>query len=406
MSRDINHPFVSTKAKPALDLPARPGLGRTFIRYELLNTIRKSVFWRNGQGLTATEAPTPGTGDEALYIRIEYEFDSNILIDFNKEVIDHLGLPESSPIRKRLEEKLNGLGKRPGFTGTHGRTFDYTLAVTREMLDRAGGAVYLRDLDMVVGYAEMRETALHPYSQPELLERMKQETQFCDVGNHQRLIWVDNTREHDSLWYHNGFGVFQIEPIQSPQLADGFYLYTQVGTSKKVDIKHLPLEEAVKEFMMHPTRGEAETFGKPDKAFQQRITQAEQELVLAKQEFAARKVSLERDAHALKQERDHHEQAVKDAEAQRVRLQAEMDSNEKRRQQDHEFLMGRLKADQQSVEAMRNAAMERIKFDNSMESMKRKDNSEYAKYMMDMFKAVVGLLSIGLSIYAIAQKSK
>jgi len=407
MSRDLEHAFASLIAEPVADTKITSHVTKSSVRYEVVSTIRKQVFWRNGIGLTATEAPTPsGVGSvEGFFVTVEYEFHGGINIDL-REFVDELNMPDNSPVRKEILQKLQNLNTHRSFIGAHTRNFKYTVGITREQLDHAGGVVYLRDLDLVVGYEEFREQALHPYSQPALREQMRNQVDFNEVGNHHRLIWIDNTHQHDSMWYNNGFGVFEIKPMASPHLEDGFYLHTQTGKNTKEEVKFTSVDEAIKTYLLYATKADAQVHGKPDKAFNATITQMEHDLSIKKAELNEQKLTMDREKQRLLIEREKHEQAVKDAEAMRKRDQEEVEQLMRKQKEDWERQRDLLKMERERQDWERSAYSERMKFEYDMHGRDRKDQSENTKHILDMAKLALSLLSVGLSIYAMAQKSK
>jgi len=407
MSRDLNHCFASVQSQPMSDMRVSSPVTRSTLRQIVVSTLRKSVFWRNGIGLTATEAPTsPGPGNiEGFFVTIEYEFHGGIHFDL-REFVDELDLPENSAVRKEILQQLNNVNNHRTHMSAATRTFKYTVGITRDQLDQAGGVVYIRDLDLVVGYEEFRDTVLHPYSQPAMREQLQQQVNFNDVGNHHRLVWVDNTQNLDPMWYNNGLGVFEIKPITSPHLKDGFYLYTRAGKSPKEDSKYLPLEKAEKDFLLYRTRADAEVHGKPDKAFGAVITQLEHELSMQKVEVQRQKLDVDREQQILKQERELHEQSVRDNDARRKREQDEHQAQIQRQRDEWERQSYILKMEREQISLDRKAHSERMGHQYDMESRYRKDQSDNSKHMLDMAKLALGMLSVGMSIYAVYQKSK
>lgn len=433
MSRDLNHNFSSLVTTKTADTIFNSSLVKSSVRYEIINTMRSQVFWRNALGVTATEAPTPQTGkEEGLFVTIEYEFHSGIKLDL-REFIDSVHTEENAPVKKELLSKLTSVGSHS--FSVNQRMFKYTVGVTREELEANHGVVYLRDLDLVVGFEEYREQALHPYSHAELLNLMKQQVDFNGEGVHQRVFWIDNQSSPEPKWFNNGFGVFQVNPIAVSQYEDGIYLVTQNGKSKKEDIKHLPLDEAVKQFLLFDTKADATAFGEPKKAFESRITEQERELTERKVKLNQQKLDLEEQKakldeqkHRLTLEREQQEQNLKfereaiertsrEEEARLKRLAEEQDLFLKRQQQDFDLEQKRqkdalerqrdhAKAERERMEWERNGYSDRMRFDYDMESRKRKDDSDNVKHLLDMGKATLSLITLGLSIYAVYQKGK
>lgn len=404
MSRELKHLFASRKADNLLSYKGTTGLTVTSTRLEVISTMRQPVFWRNALGITLTEAPASSpNAPEGFYVNIEYEFEQGVKIDA-RELINDLRLPETSPVRKELYTALQGLNQSP--TWGLRRSFKYTVGITKEELDTANGVVYLRDLDIVVGYEKYREEALHPYTNAGVLGMLNDTVDLQQAGFSQRYLLVDNSQHTNSRWINTGFEVFELKSIRDPQLEDGVYVLVKDQAHSEPRTTHYDLATAEKELGLYVNRVQAETFGRPDKRFEVELKEREQDLAREKVEFAERKATLERQKADLAMERERLDQAIKD-EDHRMKMERDRwDDKVKRAQERADRERDAWKAEQDTFSFERKRRSEREQFDYEDRSRDRKDQSEYFKASIDVAKAVLGILSVGLSIYAVMQKSK
>jgi hypothetical protein len=404
MSRELKHLFASRKADNLLSYKGTTGLTVTSTRFEVISTFRQPVFWRNALGITLTEAPASSpNAPEGFYVNVEYEFEQGVKIDA-RELLNDLRLPENSPVRKELYTALQGLNQLPQWGAQ--RNFKYTVGITKEELDAASGVVYLRDLDLVVGYEKYREEALHPYTNAGVLGMLSDTVDMAQAGFSQRYIFVDNNQSLNSRWINTGFEVFELKAIRDPQLENGVYVLVKDQSHSEARTIHYDLETAEKELGLYINRVQAETFGRPDKRFEVELKEREQDLAREKVEFSERKATLDRQKADIVADRERLDQEIKDEDHRRKLEQQRWDEQVRRAQDRADREREAWKAEQDTFTFERKRRSEREQFEYEDRSRDRKDQSEYFKASMDVAKAVLGILSVGLSIYAVMQKSK
>jgi hypothetical protein len=404
MSRDIKHLFASRVSDNLLAYKGTSGLTVTSTRFEIVSTMRAAIFWRNSLGLTVIEAPAASpSAAEGFYVNITYEFEQGVKIDA-RELINELRVPENSAVRKELYAALQNLESKPAW-GVQ-RNFKYTLGISRQELDDANGVVYLRDLDLVVGYERYCAEALHPYTNAGVLSMLSDTVDRSEKGFFQRYLLVDNNQRGGSRWINTWFGVYELKPISDPQLEDGVYVIVKDQSHAEPQTTHLKMEDAVQQLGLYVSRLEAETFGRPDKLFEAELKQHERELLQEKADFAQLKQTLEREKHDLQMDRERHDSAVK-AEEHRMRMERDRFDEQVKRQEDRAAReRDQWKAEQDTFTFERKRRFEREQYDYEDRSRERKEESEYVKAGLDIAKAVLGILTVSLSIYAVMQKSK
>lgn len=389
MSREIKHLFGSVTADPMEEPKKRnPGI-TTNVRYEFYSTLRKKIFWRDARGVTAIESPNVIQGPEAFYITIEYELQTSVELD-TRELFANFNLPETSPLSRQLHERIVALNNT--VTWNANRRFKHTVAVTADEIDKAGGVVYLRDFDLIVGYEYLRDQALHPYSQEGQIARMKQQLSFGSQGVNLRFILVDNTSRVEPVWFNNGVTVAEIRPIRDCHLADGLYVFYQYEEGGEVQQDFLPLNEAKTRFHLFDTRIEAINLGKLEKVLERlkmehetEVLQQKHHLTEQENEMKREKMDFDREKQRFQQEREVEERRRKDE-------QAEYEARERRLQEDHARQMHTLKIERERVEFERSQWTERQRFDQDMRSRVQKDNSDLLKTIMEVVKIGVSLI--------------
>lgn len=379
MSRQPDH-AVSTLVGDVVPGPiSRKGVHyRSAVRIEITNNIRKAVFWRNALGMCVTEPPgTPNISDERLYISIEYGFGDGVVIDY-RDMLDEIDLPENHAERKEIVKALNMLDN--GHEWYNQRVFSYTVSVSRHQIEKAGGVVYISDLDLVVGFGENASAAIHPFTPPGAKRYLNEQLRHCR-GFAQEYLLVDNSGYYGNRWINTGFDVFELRAVSDPALRDGVYITTRVSTEKEPATIYYVLDDADKTLGLYPTRIQALEFGSPETRFQKELKEMEQQLA--------------RDKALLAQQRQEAEQEKHEAEMIRRKHTEELERSKEK-----------LEWERSRLEYDRNMYAERQKFEYDMASRDRKDRSDVLKATMDIGKTILGLMSIGLSIYALVKKSQ
>lgn len=396
MSRDLKHLFGSVVADPQEEPKKKNPNCATNVRYEFYSTMRKKVFWRDSRGVVAVEGPNSATSGEAFYITVEYDLQTNVELDA-RELFAAFNLPDNSPLRKELYQRINSLSNTVSWNAN--RRFRYTVAVTAEQIDAAGGVVYLRDFDLIVGYDHVREQALHPYSQEGQLARMRQQINYGNEGANLRFVLIDNSGRVEPVWYNNGIVVVEIKPQRDSQLADGLYVFYQYGEGEEVQVEFLPLKDSKTKYHLFDTRMEAINLGKLDKIIERIKYDNEADLLEKKQALAVLENDIRREKADLDREKQRITATREEEERRRKDEQAEIDARERRFQEDHARQMANIKMDRERLEWERNQWSDRQRFDMDMRSKTQRDNSDAVKNFFEVLKIGVGLVGPLISAY-------
>lgn len=394
--RDIKHLFGSVVADPQEEPKKKNPSIATNVRYEFYSTLRKKIFWRDARGVTAVESPNTVPGPEAFYITIEYELQASVDLD-TRELVTGLNLPDNSPLRKELLQQITALNSSVSWNNN--RRLKHTVAITVEDIDRAGGVVYLRDFDLIVGYEHLRDQALHPYSQEGQIARMQQQLNFNEQGVNLRFVLIDNTGQVDPVWFNNGVTVIEIRPMRDCHLADGLYVFYQYAAGEEIQNEYLALSDAKAKYHLFDTRIEAVNLGKLDKILERLKQEYESQNLIDKQKIT----ELDNEIRREKMEFDRAKQkfAVEQDEeqAKRKQRQAELDAKERRAQEDHAMQMHALKMERERMEFERVQWTERERFQQDMRSRQQKDKNETLRTTMEILKIAVGFIGPVVSAY-------
>ena len=396
MTRQINHLFASlvTDVVPGPTSSHSRKL-KSSIRLEITNTMRVPLFWRNALGIMVCEPSSPSVAeDEYFYVRIEYEFDPGVKIDA-RELLDEVNLPENHAERQGIYEALKTLEHEPQWYTQ--RKFSYTLGISREDLEQAGGVCYLNDVDLVVGFDQFRDHALHPYSPPGQRAKLSAVVD-PDKGYQQRIVLIDNAGIIGSRWVNTGIGVYEITPIADPQFRDGVYVTTTHDRQHETKTSYYTVDEAEAHLGFYRNQAEADAFGSPENRFKAELKDTEQKI-------ARDKVEQERLKQEVQREKNELEQQARREDARLKQEQAEYERQQQRERETLERERERMKLEKERMDFERQTFQDRQKFEYDMRSRDRKDQSDQTKAMLDIAKTALSLVSVGLSVYLVIKKN-
>lgn len=391
MSRDIQHvfPVMVSEVVPGPDMTQLGrGRNRTSIEMRVINTMREPVFWRNALGMVVKEpSEINPKEEEALYIVIEYHFDSGVKID-PQDMLTEARFRNIKVERERVYEALKTLEQSPRHYKE--RSFHYTLALTRDELEAQGGVVYLQDVDMVVGFQTHVDTAQHPHTTQGHYQQLN-DTLKNEPGIHQRFLLNDNGGRIGSRYINTGYDVFELKPSNDPQLRDGVYVTVKHNGNPEPISLFYSIEEADKALGLYVNRAEAETFGAPEARFKADLKEREQDIEREKLNLRDRRNSM--DEEQKEQERRHKQQ---EEELRQRKARFEEEQRQRQREQERQ---------KEQFEHERKMHEERARFEYDMRSRDRKDNSDALKAAVDIGKAILSVVSLLLSAYTLMKKN-
>lgn len=405
MPRTLEHHYASLEGEVLAGIPEqnRRGTPRSSVTMTFHNSFCRPVFWRTANGVLHIEsAAFQVTGEEAFYITLQYEFEPGGKID-TRGLLNDLDLPEKHVERPKIYEALEALNHRARWH-TH-RQFHYTLKITKEAIDDAGGVVYINDVDLVIGYQAHADTLAHPYSRTGQRERVSQWVPQQD-GFSQTVLLVDNSGVTGPLWFNNGFGTYELRPVVTNELRDGVYVANRDGATGNPTSEYYTFEEAKDVLGLYLSRSEAEAFGSPKEQHKHSIQQRELEVQTMKQnlkekeaEAALAKQAALQEKEALDEERRKREERIRDEDLRRQRDREEHEYRMQRERDDLEHLKTQLKQ-QQEMER------DRMKFEYERQSQTRKTTQETLKGVFDVLKNVLAIIGPLIGIYKAYQNSK
>jgi hypothetical protein len=403
MSRDIRHLIPSSVSDHLKEFQGVIRPTSSSYRLEFVSTIAEKTFWRSSTGVTVIEPEASASAEEYFYILVEYEFDLGHKFD-TRELVSNLPLPKTDSVYKKILERIQQLEHQPHTLGQ--RKFRYTLGVSRAQIEEAGGAVYLRDLDIIVGFDKYRDDVLHPYSSGGIAKLLSKNFIHDAEGLTQRYLFVDNTGSQGSRWINTWYGVFELKPFANPQIDDGIHITVNCMGKRDPYTEHLTLAEAEEKLGLQKSKSEAECFGRADVVTKAKQAENERELLSLKHQLAVDKLALDRERDELDREKERRKEQIKEEDARRERERKDHDDMLRRERDAMEVQKERLRQEFQHDEMRYKLDSEARKRQYEFEKMDRSDRSEYTKAMIDIAKGVLSLATIGLSIYAVVQKGK
>lgn len=403
MSRNLRHLVPSRVADTLKEFKGVIRNGSSSYRLEFVSTITDKLFWRTATGVTVIEPEASVGPDQYFYILVEYEFDIGQRFD-TRELMANISLPSTDPTYKTILERLQGLEDQTGILNH--RKFRYVLGVSRKQLEDAGGAVYLQDLDIVVGFDRCRDDVLHPYSANGLAQLLSTNFIHDAEGLSQRYLFVDNSGTEGSRWINLWYGVFELKPFRNPQLADGVHITLATMGKQAPYTARLSLAEAESALGLYKSKSEAECFGRPDVKAKEDAAAREREWAELKHQLTLEKHACEREREELDREKAARNERLKEEDARRKRERDEFEEYTRRERDKMDLERERLKSDINDREMRSKMDYEAQRRSYEFQKMDRNDRSEYVKAALDIGKGILSLLTIGLSIYAVMQKSK
>lgn len=297
--RKINHRFPLVCTPPRLgDGLVNGSQSQSSYKVTIWSTARETLFWKNALGMSTHMQPELyGTYTDGVHVRIQYSFGPLAVVNpeglLNE--IDRTRHFRDNASNKKLKSDIQAVlntifvigdqGKQGGYktkpTMSYPRvrdysSFEYELFIPTEELLENGGVIYLGDLDVIVGLAELEAKVPHPYSREGIA------AQLLDIECRENEVttqyyFVDNQNRMGPVWFHDGLEVRKLIPTQDPTMESGVYRTVRDGgvSPSKNSTKHYTDISPSNGF--YATRMEAETLGSPDEVMkrQDRINELE-----------------------------------------------------------------------------------------------------------------------------------
>jgi hypothetical protein len=225
-----------------------------------------------------------------------------------------------------------------------------------------GGLFYHDELDMLFKFGDEPFSVAHPHSPPGR-QRAAEETALKMKDEHGFIFWVeiiDNVERYGDRFIPICNQVYKISPKKDKNRPDGLYIVSSRPStgriaSTEVSTRHYPMEDIEKELGIYASYEAAKANGDVAGARKREWLEREHEFAKQKQEWSEAELKYKREVF----ERD---RALKDAEAERTRLNLTMD--ELRERQAHLMKMQEMQTKERMEQrsAERKDASEMIKF--------------------------------------------
>lgn len=414
MSRQTQHWLPTIIARPQQTDGHRHGLiePKSAITWTISSTMRVPIFWRNGLGVTAIEAPrSMGAGDEVFSVTIEYYFNKSAALDARellKDLEDNAYLDLRKEIAKQIEAISN---ERVPMTAN--RRFSYTVGITYDELFNLGGSVYLQDIDLVVGFKSVMGEGndIHPHGTIGIFEQVTNSL-IEERGTQQRVMAIDNTGIQKTYYFNTGQAVLSCTTMRDPSLRDGFYVTYKDASGRPPHTICYSLEEARSQLGMYTNEKDAEEMGSPEDRYKVSVKELEREINIEKQEHARMKAEFETQKYQYEEKRQETERQLKEAERQREHDNKMRDYEMKRLQSEIDFAEKQANAYQQELQRtyklkddMRSDENKDVDSERKMRELERKERQEIFKTFVDVGKSILATVGVVFGFLSFYQKN-
>ncbi len=229
----IDAPLVAVD-RPDLDTP----LSYT---NKIINMTDRDVHITGRDGLTHTIKPTYRPSRQAGSVDILYGVttdESHVKFDSTNQLnaVREFEIPFYEDMRKFLNKQDQLY---------HGRSTKWSMyRVTIGDIEKAGGSVYVRQLDICISCGDIGDVKSHPYSPVGLEEyheyNCRAYTEEGTFGYSMRL--VDNRGLIDDRYVNMSGTIFRVPVVRDPNVSDGVYI-TYVGKADDLSNRHTPKTE-------------------------------------------------------------------------------------------------------------------------------------------------------------------
>lgn len=261
---------MTTRHSPTVELEAVAETSLENLRIDPQLTLSLGIVNNTGRDLTVVTRSglkfvLPShrcVTDRSVFFREGFAVTSSAQVGLNPT---HTPYSEEPTTAQRL---YDGMRERLSRTSTiHGRPRDASAhsRISLDTLIEGGGTVYVPALDVVLSVHANRAVILHPYSDEGVREQMRV-IDLDDASFRYAMYIVDNRRTHGDRYVNLNGKVFRVPCVYRPEVADGFYAVHPIptmvgGVATEYQVVQLPLKEAEKQYALHRTPEEAETFG-------------------------------------------------------------------------------------------------------------------------------------------------
>lgn len=351
------------------------------------NKTRKSltITFRHGISFTIPPAWVRSTDPYAFVVQKRWVAESDVNIDvydrFNETPILNL---EIEALKKSiLEHSVDGPGVRQKFFG-----LDYYVA--QDVLEH-GEPSYIPELDVVVTFGtENHAVPIHPYSEEGIAKHhqsgdyLRKSVEGAGIG----VDIVDNDNEYGDHFLNVAGKVYRIPAIVDPNRANGIYVFRTLhegerSTGNAFYKRYKKLSE-VKDLHLYKTHSEALALGDEQSIRERELKELEYKNKLLTAEISKEKTLRERELASLETERsrekNEHASKVLKYERELTHMKLELSRMESESaKKAHEF---------KRLQQARDEEIARIKHQFEMQSLSRRESSEWIKWVPAILTAV------------------
>lgn len=200
--------------------------------------------------------------DRSVFFREGFAITSSAQVGLNPS---NAPFTEEPTTAQRLYDGMRERISRSSTVGGRPRDAVVSSRISLDTLIEGGGTVYVPALDVVVSVHSNRAVILHPYSDEGVREQMRV-IDIDDASFRYAMYIVDNHRTYGDRYVNLNGKIFRVPCVFRPEVADGFYAVHPIptmvgGVVTEYQVVQLSLKEAEKQYALHRTPEEAETYG-------------------------------------------------------------------------------------------------------------------------------------------------
>lgn len=259
-------------------------LGKEIYYY---NTLGEDVVIGDRSGLLQELPSAFSIREKRLVIRVTFKY-SLSQVKINLDHVLHSESPEAIEIAKAFGGSQKHLGSEE---------FSVVYSIYPSDLQKNGGCIYLRELDIMIGTLPAGMMPYHPYSERGSEYSIASNIRLDIPGGNSffGITIVDNLGKYGDRFANINGKVIKVVPIKSMDLKDGVYItYSGVvestGEVPKEDLGFYTLEDAKEELknLLFHTADAAECFGDFEK--QRALDAMQREYEFKLEEYRIREV--------------------------------------------------------------------------------------------------------------------
>ena len=303
---------------------------------------------------------------QAGHVKHEFVIVETIVFTSNVKINTNLLLDvgRTSAVADNINKSLKEGHSVRVFTDTNQVIIEYV--ITANQLARQNHRVYFEEVDITIAHPSVDYTVVHPYSP--IGQSLIVQHRLNEMGFNYIVVINDPHRIHGPRYINISNRVFKVETTRDSSMKPGVYLYAKgeaVNTEdygKCVADYFFEFNEADEKVPLFKTASDAKDFGDAHLSRTEEIKTLEAKVKREEAELKLRKLTLESELNKLKAEH----------EIEKIKLTDDLEKEKRERERE----------------------TANLKHQIEMNSLQRKDLSEFTKWLPGVVVAVTALLNL------------